>query len=244
MARVAAAIECGTHAVIDAEVGAYTTSEPVLVEPLLDRLTPGMLVLVDRGLMSFALWRRAVVTGADLLWRVKNSGNAITAHPIQDLPDGSWLARLDPPKNELRDDPAAQPLTVRVIDYTLHDGRRQAGENDPDEITYRLFTSILDPDQASAADLALAYAQRWEIENVFDELKTHQRGPKKVLRSKSPPLALQEIWGHLCCHYAIRTLMADTAAHAGADPDRVSFVAALKLTRRSVAHQGDFRGHR
>ena len=244
MARVAAAIECGTHAVIDAEVGAYTTSEPVLVEPLLDRLTPGMLVLVDRGLMSFALWRRAVVTGADLLWRVKNSGNAITAHPIQDLPDGSWLARLDPPKNELRDDPAAQPLTVRVIDYTLHDGRRQAGENDPDEITYRLFTSILDPDQASAEDLALAYAQRWEIENVFDELKTHQRGPKKVLRSKSPPLALQEIWGHLCCHYAIRTLMADTAAHAGADPDRVSFVAALKLTRRSVAHQGDFRGHR
>ena len=244
MARVAAAIECGTHAVIDAEVGAYTTSEPVLVEPLLDRLRPGMLVLVDRGLMSFALWRRAVVTGADLLWRVKNSGNAITAHPIQDLPDGSWLARLDPPKNELRDDPAAQPLTVRVIDYTLHDGRRQAGENDPDEITYRLFTSILDPDQASAADLALAYAQRWEIENVFDELKTHQRGPKKVLRSKSPPLALQEIWGHLCCHYAIRTLMADTAAHAGADPDRVSFVAALKLTRRSVAHQGDFRGHR
>lgn len=244
MARVAAAIECGTHAVIDAEVGAYTTSEPVLVEPLLDRLRPGMLVLVDRGLMSFALWRRAVVTGADLLWRVKNSGNAITAHPIQDLPDGSWLARLDPPKNELRDDPAAQPLTVRVIDYTLHDGRRQAGENDPDEITYRLFTSILDPDQASAEDLALAYAQRWEIENVFDELKTHQRGPKKVLRSKSPPLALQEIWGHLCCHYAIRTLMADTAAHAGADPDRVSFVAALKLTRRSVAHQGDFRGHR
>ena len=244
MARVAAVIECGTHAVIDAEVGAYTTSEPVLVEPLLDRLRPGMLVLVDRGLMSFALWRRAVVTGADLLWRVKNSGNAITAHPIQDLPDGSWLARLDPPKNELRDDPAAQPLTVRVIDYTLHDGRRQAGENDPDEITYRLFTSILDPDQASAADLALAYAQRWEIENVFDELKTHQRGPKKVLRSKSPPLALQEIWGHLCCHYAIRTLMADTAAHAGADPDRVSFVAALKLTRRSVAHQGDFRGHR
>ena len=244
MARVAAVIECGTHAVIDAEVGAYTTSEPVLVEPLLDRLRPGMLVLVDRGLMSFALWRRAVVTGADLLWRVKNSGNAITAHPIQDLPDGSWLARLDPPKNELRDDPAAQPLTVRVIDYTLHDGRRQAGENDPDEITYRLFTSILDPDQASAEDLALAYAQRWEIENVFDELKTHQRGPKKVLRSKSPPLALQEIWGHLCCHYAIRTLMADTAAHAGADPDRVSFVAALKLTRRSVAHQGDFRGHR
>lgn len=244
MARVAAVIECGTHAVIDAEVGAYTTSEPVLVEPLLDRLRPGMLVLVDRGLMSFALWRRAVVTGADLLWRVKNSGKAITAHPIQDLPDGSWLARLDPPKNELRDDPAAQPLTVRVIDYTLHDGRRQAGENDPDEITYRLFTSILDPDQASAEDLALAYAQRWEIENVFDELKTHQRGPKKVLRSKSPPLALQEIWGHLCCHYAIRTLMADTAAHAGADPDRVSFVAALKLTRRSVAHQGDFRGHR
>jgi hypothetical protein len=234
MARVAALIECGTHAVLDAEVGPYTTSEVALTGPLLDRLTPGMLVLADRGLTSFALWRRAAATGADLLWRVKNSSTGLTPHPVQDLPDGSWLARIDPPKAQRR---TVEPMIVRVVDYTIDDGR----DTDPDSGTgYRLFTTITDPEQARAEDLALAYAQRWEIENVFDELKTHQRGPRTVLRSKSPPLVLQEIWGHLCCHYAIRTLMADTAAHAGHDPDRVSFVAALRITRRSIAHQGDF----
>ncbi len=76
---------------------------------------------------------------------------------------------------------------------------------------YRLFTTILDPDDVSALDLAAAYTQRWEIESAFDELKTHQRGPRTVLRSKSPDLVLQEIWGHLCCHYAIRTLMWEAA---------------------------------
>ena len=82
--------------------------------------------------------------------------------------------------------------------------------------------------------------QRWEIELAFDELKTHQRGPRTVLRSKSPDLVQQEIWGYLCCHYAIRTLMAEAADTAAVDPDRVSFVAALRIARRSVAQQGTF----
>jgi IS4 transposase len=103
-----------------------------------------------------------------------------------------------------------------------------------------LFTTILDPDEASAVDLAVAYAQRWEIEAVFDELKVHQRGPRIVLRSKSPDLVLQEIWGHLCCHFAIRTLMWEAAGHAQVDPDRVSFVAALRIARRSISAARDF----
>ncbi len=87
----------------------------------------------------------------------------------------------------------------------------------------------------SAQQLALAYRQRWEIENTLDELKTHQRGPRTVLRSKSPELVQQEIWGHLCCHYAIRTLMWDTADHYVTDPDQVSFITALRIMRRSIA---------
>lgn len=233
-ARVVGLVECGSHALFDAEVGGYSTSEVALAGPLLDRAGPGMLLLADRGFTSFALWARACGTGADLLWRVKNSSTGLTPHHLADLADGSWLARIDPPKN-YRDSTGGpvEPITVRVIDYTIDDGRGS-------DTSYRLLTTITDPDQASAADLALAYAQRWEIENVFDELKTHQRGPKMVLRSKSPPLVLQEIWGHLCCHYAIRTLMADTATAGGRDPDQVSFVAALRITRRSIAHQGDF----
>jgi hypothetical protein len=102
-----------------------------------------------------------------------------------------------------------------------------------------LITTVLDPADIDAADLAVAYWERWEIESVFDELKTHQRGARCVLRSKSPDLVHQELWAMLCCHYAIRTLMADVAVQTGRDPDRVSFVAALRIARDS-ARQGGF----
>lgn len=231
LARVVGLAECGTHAIVDAAIGAYATSETVLVGPLLDRLQPGMLVLVDRGLAGLALWRRAAATGADLLWRFRNGPTGLTPRPLRDLPDGSYLAQVVPSQRTRGG--GDEPITVRVIDYTLDDGRDQ-----PER--YRLMTTILDPDRAPADQLALGYAQRWEIENTFDELKTHQRGPRLVLRSKSPELVKQEIWGHLCCHYAIRTLMADTARAGGRDPDRVSFTAALRIARRATAHQGDF----
>jgi hypothetical protein len=89
-------------------------------------------------------------------------------------------------------------------------------------------------------ELAALYPQRWELESALDELKTHQRGPRMVLRSKSPDLVLQEVWGHLCCHYAIRSLMVVAAVHAGHDPDRTSFIAALRIARATIAHAGDF----
>ncbi len=225
--RIVALAECGTHAMFDAAVGPYTTAENTLAGELIDRLEPGMLLLADRGFCGFPLWRRAVATGADLLWRARSS---MKPRHVETLDDGSWLAELRPSGNAGR---KAEPLAIRVIDYQINDGR-------PNEQTYRLFTTILDPDEASAVDLALAYAQRWEIESAFDELKTHQRGPRTVLRSKSPDLVLQEIWGHLCCHYAIRTLMWEAADHARIDPDRVSFVAALRIARRSISAARDF----
>jgi len=226
-ARLVAVAECGTHAMFDAVVGAYTTGENTLARGLIDRLAPGMLVLADRGFCGFPLWKRAVATGADLLWRAKSN---MKPRYLETLTDGSWLAELRASGNAGRH---SEPLMIRVIDYTIDDGR-------PNEQTYRLFTTILDPDDASAVDLAVAYAQRWEIEGVFDELKTHQRGARTVLRSKSPDLVLQEIWGHLCCHYAIRTLMWEAADHAHVDPDRVSFVAALRIARRSITASRDF----
>ena len=224
-ARLVALAECGTHAIFDAAIGACTVSEPVLAGELLDRLSPGMLLLADRGFTSYALWRRAAATGADLLWRAKTG---LRPEHVETLPDGSWLARM-----RLSTDTSAPPVTVRVVDYSVDDGR-----DNPE--TYRLLTTLLDPGEVTATELAAAYVQRWEIELAFDELKTHQRGPRTVLRSKSPDLVQQEIWGHLCCHYAIRTLMTEAAAHAGHDPDRVSFVAALRIIRQTVAHQGSF----
>ena len=232
-ARVVALAECGTHAMFEAVIGAYTTSETALSRQLLDRLERGMLCLADRGFYSFEMWQRAATTGADLLWRVKDN---LILDPVEDLPDGSWLAEVF---HSTQDRKRRHPVTVRVIEYSIDDGREPAGP-------FRLITTTLDPNEAPAAELAGAYTQRWEIETAFDELKTHQRGPRAVLRSKSPNMVTQEIWGHLCCHYAIRALMFDAAIHAGHDPDRVSFVAALRISRRSIAQQGAFppSGHR
>jgi hypothetical protein len=226
-ARVVALAECGTHAMFDAVIGPYTTSENAASAELLGRLEPGMLCLADRGFYGFTAWENARGTGADLLWRVK--GN-LKLEPAEDLPDGSWLADV---YDSVADKQRLSPIRVRVVSYTIEDGRDPTGP-------YRLITTLLDHHQAPAAQLAAAYAQRWEIETSIDELKTHQRGPRAVLRSQSPKLVTQEIWGHLCCHYAIRTLMMDAAEAAGRDPDRVSFVAALRISRRSIAQQGAF----
>jgi hypothetical protein len=226
-ARVVALAECGTHAIFDAVVGPYTTSEIELSRELVGRLEPGMLVLADRGFYRFRLWQQAPSTGADLCWRVKSN---LKPRHKETLADGSWLAEVTPSGNEGR---KAEPMVVRVVDYSIDDGR---GDHEP----YRLLTTILDPSVASAEELALVYAERWEIESAFDELKSHQQGLRTVLRSKSPELVNQEIWGHLCCHFAIRTLMWEAANHADEDPDGVTFVAALRIARRSVAQRGAF----
>jgi hypothetical protein len=226
-ARVVALAECGTHAMFEAVIGRYSTSENELSGELLARLHAGMLCLADRGFYRFTAWQEASATGADLLWRVKDN---LRLEAVTELPDGSWLADVF---DSVADRRRQHPSRVRVIEYTIEDGRDPTGP-------YRLLTTILDHREAPAAELAAAYAQRWEIETAFDELKTHQRGPRAVLRSKSPELVTQEIWGHLCCHYAIRTLMFDAAENAGRDPDRVSFVAALRISRRSIAQQGAF----
>ena len=236
LARLVAVGECGSHAMFDAVIGSYATSEIELSRQLVGRLEPGMLLLADRAFYGYPLWQQAAASGADLLWRAKSN---VKPRWLETLSDGSWLAEITPGGNAGRH---AEPITVRIIDYTIDDGRPHDEDHDDDheDAGYRLFTTILDPDDISAEALAIAYAQRWEIEGTLDELKTHQRGARAVLRSKSPDLVLQEIWGHLCCHYAIRTLMWAAADGIGADPDRVSFVAALRITRRSIAHQGDF----
>jgi hypothetical protein len=226
-ARLVALAECATHAVFDAEIGSYTTSELALSKALIDRLEPGMVLLADRGFTGFALWQQAVATGADVLWRAKNN---VAPRQIEAFDDGSWLGEMRLNNTKLN----SEAIVVRVVEYSIDDGRgAQMGP-------FRLFTSLLDPNEVTATELAAVYAQRWEIESVFDELKTHQRGSKVVLRSKSPELVLQEIWGHLCCHYAIRTLMFEAADAADVDPDRVSFVAALRITRRSLSQARGF----
>lgn len=219
--RVAALGECGTHAIFAAALGPLAEHETELARRLFTCLRAGMLMIADRGFAGFDLWRAAAATGADLLWRVKNSAVLPVA---EQLADGSYLSRIYAARDKRRH---ADPVTVRVIEYTL------AGS----ATVYRLITTITDPAAAPAAELAALYAQRWELETSFDELKTHQGAPRMVLRSQTPGGVEQEIYGFLLVHYAIRTLMHQAAAGAGLDPDRLSFTRTLRLVRRQIPAQ-------
>lgn len=207
--RIAALAECGTHAIFAAAPGAYSTSEQVLVGEIIPSLKEGMICIADRGLFSYDLWRRASETGSELLWRAKSN---YRIEMVAELDDGSYLANV----YHHRDRARRNPIQLRVIEYLIDEGK------DPDNV-YRLFCTILDHKAAPASELAVLYSQRWEIETAFDELKTHLNESRRVLRSQSPELVYQELWGMLALHYAIRALMYDTARTEGRDPDRLSF---------------------
>lgn len=227
--RMVTLAECGTHALIDVAIGSLKQGEQTLAPQLFRSLGPDMLCLADRGFYSFTLWNQARATGTDLLWRTKKNHRL----PVQErLADGSYLSQLFASSDTKRQDGVA----VRVIEYTVDDPAQPSAT----DTTYRLLTTILDPEQAPASELAPLYAERWEIETAFDELKTHQRGPRLVLRSKNPDGVLQEIYGYLCVHYAIRTVMHTVAHDSGHDPDRISFTRTIRVARRTTASHAGF----
>ncbi|KZS64663.1 IS4 family transposase [Mycobacterium ostraviense] len=234
--RVLGLAECGSHAIIDVAVGSYRQGEQTLAEQVLRSLLPGMLLLADRGFFSYPLWTKARGTGADLLWRMKS--NAVL--PVEKrYSDGSFASRIYPGTKARRND--TEGIDVRVVEYTLAPVDTDTGAGlDTADRTYRLATTLTDPAAAPAAELAQLYTQRWEIETAFDELKTHQRGPGLVLRSKMPDGVIQEVYGYLCVHYAIRWLMYSAATDYGHDPDRVSFIRSLRAARRTTASHPGF----
>lgn len=158
------------------------------------------------------------------MWRAKC--NAVLPE-LERFSDGSFRSELVASTDRYaRND----VVSVRVIEYAINDPKRRATE----ETRYRLLTTILDPNAAPAEELAALHSERWEIESIFDEMKTHQRGPRVILRSKTPTGVYQEAWGYLCVHYAIRALIHQAADHKKIDPDKISFTNALHATRRSV----------
>ena len=222
--RVVALAECGTHAMFAAAMGAYSSGETTLARELTGALRPDMLVLADRGFAGHPLFTAFAQTGAQLCWRARV--NAVL--PVfERFGDGSFRSELV----ANTDRHARSNVTpVRVVEYALDDpGRPQA-----EDTRYRLITTIMDADAAPAAELAALYGERWEFESALDELKSHQRGARAVLRSKSPDGVRQEAWGYFCTHYAIRALMSTAADDRGVDPDRVSFTRSLHAARRSV----------
>ena len=220
--RFVSLVENGTHVLFGSQMDAYATGEITLSKTVLPCLRKGMLCLADRQFFGYELWKQARATGADLLWRVKKNMRLACE---ERLPDGSYLSRIYPSERDWRH--KANGIVLRVIDYQL-EGVEGA------EPIYRLVTSILDHEKAPAQELAGLYHERWEIETALDELKTHLRGAKIVLRSKTPDLVRQEFYGLLMAHFAIRGLMHEAALKAQEDPDRLSFLHAVRVVRRKL----------
>lgn len=227
-AQCAVLVECATHAIIGANLGPYRAAEWDVCEPLLSRLDSSMLCLADRGFSGYAHWKAASGTGAQLLWRCVSNRQLPV---VQTLDDGSYLSVIYP-DTQSRSSRNGE-IEVRVIEYDLP-GAAKSQER------YRLITTLLDPVQAPALELAEMYHERWEVEAVFDEMKTHLRQGRRVLRSKTPAGVRQEFYGWVLAHYAVCWLMHEAAGRQRIAQRRLSFNGNLHLLRRAQSQSGTF----
>jgi Insertion element 4 transposase N-terminal/Transposase DDE domain len=237
--RVVGLGECGTRAVLGAELSPLATGEQALLRQLLARLSPGDLLLADRNFLSHGLLTDVLAAGVHVLWRAKSD---VDLPVLEVLPDGTYRSRIaDPAASRRMRRKGAGPkdipgIAVRAIEYTV-----ESADGAETSETFTLVTDILDPGVLSCEQAAAAYASRWQLETCFDELETSVRGGATVvLRSKSPPMIRQEIYAMLCCYQAIRTLISHAAGDSGLDPRRVSFTLARDAVRRRISGPGSF----
>lgn len=222
--RLVLLIEAGTHLIVDALMCPYKMGERVRARKLLRSVNEGMLLMWDRGLHSYVMVRSTLARQGHYLGRVP----AHVKFEVETvLDDGSYLSWIYPDGKSKKK--GGTKIQVRVIEYKIDTGEQQQ--------TYRLITSLLNIALFPAVLLAAEYHQRWEIENTIDELKTHLNGRKTPIRSLKPREVVQEIYGWLLGHYAVRCLMFQAAQQAEVSPLRLSFTGTLKVIRRAM---GDF----
>ena len=250
--RVTAHVRTATFRWIGAAIGGYHDGENALADQLQDSFTPGILNLADRGFFSMDRWIRFSARGADLAWRIKNGAKSVPLKTIKTLPDGSELVMLhesDGMRTQRRKesgDPRAERLPdtpARLVSFTVT--ARTAGGRAKTTVM-RVLTTLLDHQAYPARDIAILYAERWQIEIAFLHLKRTVRGPRRPLRGQSPELARQEAWALLLIHNLVATAAARAAGSAGIDPGLIPFTAVLGLVRAHVAADACCRhcGHR
>ncbi|HEY6410799.1 MAG TPA: IS4 family transposase, partial [Ktedonobacteraceae bacterium] len=213
--------ECGPHAVVGLESDGYAVSEVHGAHRLLEQIGPDMLVMVDAGITSGGFMEQVRERHAHVLGALEAGAWEHPEHQRR-LADGSVLAWVPPTRKGHAHYPVQRGMWVRIISYRLTDER--LGEKDQ---VYRLVTTLLNPRVAPALALIELYHERWEVELVIDEIKTHERAQRKVLRSKTPEGVRQELYGLFLAHYAVRVLLAQAAVEAALDPDRLSFTEGL-----------------
>jgi hypothetical protein len=216
--------ECGTHAIVDAGFWPWHTSERVGGFRMLRSVEPGTLVMWDCGFHDFDMITAVRGRGAHVVSRLPAH---VKPEFVRLLPDGSYLAWLRPSDYHRRR--SGERLLVRILTYTLTDPARPGYRE-----VHRLVTTLLSPERYPALELICAYHERWEIEIVIDEVQTHQRLAGRPLRSRKPVGVIQELYGLLLAHYAVRFVMHDAARAAGLDPDRISFVRAVRHLQDAV----------
>lgn len=226
--RFVALAELGTDVIFAVRMAPWRTSEVALAREVIGRLEAGMLCMADRLFYGFELWETAVATGAQLVWRVQMK---IPLPVLKRFKDGSYLSEVRP-RSTARAAERARSLPVRVIEFDLSFRNEKK--------FYRVITTLLDPRQASAIELAGLYARRWRIETIFAELKTYLRGQNVLLRGQRPDLVEQDFYGLLLAHFGVRSIMHESARQAQIAPTELSFVHAVRVIIRRLPEMGFF----
>lgn len=222
--RLVILVEAGTHLIFDALMCPYRIGERVRALRLLRSVRKGMLLMWDRGLHSYAMVQATVAQGCDYLGRIPANVKFLVDEP---LADGSYLSWIYP-SGKLRSK-GCRAIQVRVIEYVIENQ-----ENPNEQLRYRLITSLLNLEEFPAQLLAIEYHQRWEVENTIDELKVHLNGRKTHVRSQKPREVVQEVYGWLLGHWAVRLLIFQAATSAEIAPLRLSFTGTLRVIRRAL----------
>ena len=217
--RVVGLVENGTHVLFGAEMSGCRTGERTLARKVIHALRRNMLCLADRNFFSYELWQQARKSGVALVWRLAKRINVVKS---EQLGDGSYLGKIYLTKRHAKRNEGG--LAVRLIEYRI-DGYRD---------TYRILTTILDPSRAPALELAYLYSHRWTIETALDEIKTHLRGGRIVLRSKLPELVKQDVFGLLLAHFGVRFVMHEAALLEDIETEELSFVHTLRVVHRKL----------
>jgi hypothetical protein len=233
--RTVGLAEAGTRAVIAVQLGTIYQGERELAKPLISSFTPEMLITADRGFFSFQMWRDCLDSGAALVWRVSST---VRLPVLRALPDGSYLSEItnQPAGSRTRisldnvsDPQLATHIPVRVVEYQVQADPADATTSE----TFRIITNILNSDELDATEVAQAYHERWDLETAFREIETYLRIGKGI-RSKTPEMVRQELYGLFLAHYAIRSFMTEAADTVDIDPDRISFTRTLHIIRRRI----------
>ena len=221
-ARMVCLCETGTHLLFGAKISSIKDGEATIAKEILKNLTKDMLCVADRNFFGYNCWKAASKTEASLLWRMKSN---VKLPIIKRFSDGSYLSQYQ--KEGTKD--IFQLRVVEILGKSLDSNTGQIKEE-----IYKFVTNILDPDLLPAQDFMKLYMSRWEIENSFKELKVIMPNYQSIIRAKLPELVYQEIYALLLVHYAIRSLMHESALQEDIDPDELSFIHSFAIIKRKA----------